>query len=337
MSYTQVELPTLKSGNVSIKPYFDSQMSNLGLEKYGMALHDGVFHEEQLACIEQNGIKRYITGLNEFAPDVKMIKDPEAREAKIKEIRAVVSELERDLNANFVEPDDADFWNKIKLLSPSNYLFWNTITIRCGNQPIYLDPIKDPHAVIKLYAIEAGGFSILAKSYEDARARAVPPKFYLDKLIDTVSTKTEVKKLKNKALSELQKLFDKNTNKLFYVAKVVDGHSTQYKKSTPNDIVYDNMDKFINGEGVETNYKRAAQSFLDAAALDMETLKIKTLIKDATFYKFIAPKIDGFIYHIDTSIMMGRNPSDCLEFLRNPLNESVLISITKGVEKFWNQ
>jgi len=337
MSYTQVELPTLKSGNVSIKPYFDSQMSNLGLEKYGMALHDGVFHEEQLACIEQNGIKRYITGLNEFAPDVKMIKDPEAREAKIKEIRAVVSELERDLNANFVEPDDADFWNKIKLLSPSNYLFWNTITIRCGNQPIYLDPIKDPHAVIKLYAIEAGGFSILAKSYEDARARAVPPKFYLDKLIDTVSTKTEVKKLKNKALSELQKLFDKNTNKLFYVAKVVDGHSTQYKKSTPNDIVYDNMDKFINGEGVETNHKRAAQSFLDAAALDMETLKIKTLIKDATFYKFIAPKIDGFIYHIDTSIMMGRNPSDCLEFLRNPLNESVLISITKGVEKFWNQ
>jgi len=337
MSYTQVELPTLKSGNVSIKPYFDSQMSNLGLEKYGMALHDGVFHEEQLACIEQNGIKRYITGLNEFAPDVKMIKDPEAREAKIKEIRAVVSELERDLNANFVEPDDADFWNKIKLLSPSNYLFWNTITIRCGNQPIYLDPIKDPHAVIKLYAIEAGGFSILAKSYEDARARAVPPKFYLDKLIDTVSTKTEVKKLKNKALSELQKLFDNNTNKLFYVAKVVDGHSTQYKKSTPNDIVYDNMDKFINGEGVETNHKRAAQSFLDAAALDMETLKIKTLIKDATFYKFIAPKIDGFIYHIDTSIMMGRNPSDCLEFLRNPLNESVLISITKGVEKFWNQ
>jgi hypothetical protein len=200
-----------------------------------------------------------------------------------------------------------------------------------------LDPAKDPYDMIKLYAIEAGGFSILAKSFEDARSRAVPPKFYLDKYIDTVSTKTEVKKLKNKALSELQKLFDKNTNKLLYVAKVVDGNSVQYKKSTPNDIVYDNMDKFINGEGVELNKKRAAQSFLDASLLDMETLKLKAIIKDSTYYKYIALKADGFIYHVETSNMMGRNPSECVEFLKNPLNEAVLVSLTKEVEKFWNK
>ena len=73
MSYTVVELPTLSKGHVSIKPFFDPSMSNLGLEKYGMSLHDGVFHEEQLACIEQNGIKRYVTGLNEFAPEIKLL------------------------------------------------------------------------------------------------------------------------------------------------------------------------------------------------------------------------------------------------------------------------
>jgi hypothetical protein len=337
MNYTIVELPTLKTGGISIKPFFDPNMSNLGLEKYGLSLFDGVFHEEQMACIEMNGIKRYITGLNEFAPDVKLIKNDDEREAKINEIRTVVSQLERELGANIVEVSDPEFWNKVKLLSPSNYEFWGRITIRCGNQPVQLDPVKDPYDLIKLYAIEAGGFSILAKSYEDARAKAVPPKFYLDKLIDTVSTKTEVKKLKNKALAELQKLFDKNTNKLFYVAKIVDGNSTQYRKATPHDVIYDNMDKFINGDGVETNKKRAAQSFLDAANLDMETIKLKALIKDSTYYKFIAPKADGFIYHVETSALMGRNPSDCVEFLRNPLNESILISITKGVEKFWNQ
>ena len=64
---------------LSIKPFFDSQSSNLGLEKYGLALFDGVFHEEQLACMEQNGIKRYITGLNEFAPEIKLIKDKDER------------------------------------------------------------------------------------------------------------------------------------------------------------------------------------------------------------------------------------------------------------------
>ena len=47
----------------------------MGLEKYGLSLHDGVYHEEQLACIENNGIKRYVTGLNEFAPEIKLIKD----------------------------------------------------------------------------------------------------------------------------------------------------------------------------------------------------------------------------------------------------------------------
>ena len=82
------------------------------------------------------------------------------------------------------------------------------------------------------------------------------PKFYLDRLEESASINTEIKKLKNKALAELQKLFDKNQNKLFYVAKNLDINGAQYKKSTPNDIIYDNMDKYINGEGVEKNLKR---------------------------------------------------------------------------------
>jgi len=338
MSLTIVSTPyDVKSGTISIKPYFDPNSSNLGLEKYNMSLYDGVFHEEQLACIDRNGIQRYITGLNEFAPEVKLIQDTELREAKVKEIRTVVAQLEKELAANIIDIADPDFWNKVKLLKPDNNEFWNRIVIRCGNQQVLIDPAKDPYDLIKLYAIEAGGFSMIATSYEAARSAAVSPKFFLDKYVDTVSTKTEVKKLKNKALSELEKLFNKNQNKLFYVAKVVDGNSVQYKKSTPNDIIYDNMDKFINGEGVETNLKRAAESFIDSSALDMETLKIKSIIKDATFYKFIALKSDGFIYHIDSSVMMGRNVSDCIAFLKNPLNDNVLLDLTTKVEKYWHQ
>ena len=262
MNYSIVSLAeTAKSGSISVKPFFDPNKSNLGLEKYGLSLFDGVFHEEQLACLDRNGIRRYLTGLNEFAPEVKLIKDPQEREAKIQEIRRVVSELERDLAANMIDPKDPDFWNKVTVLQPNNDDFWSKITLRCGNEPVYLDPTKDAHDLIKIYAIESGGFSMVAKSFDDARSRAVPPKFYLDKYVETVSTKTELSKLRNKAISELTKLFDKNQNKLLYVAKVVDGNSVQYKKSTPNDIVYDNMDKFIRGEGVENSVKRAAQMF----------------------------------------------------------------------------
>jgi len=332
-----VELPTVKSGNISIRPYFEPEKSNLGLEKYGLSLFDGVFHEEQLACLEQNGIKRYITGLNEFAPDIKNLKDPDLREAKITEIRNVVAKLEAELAANIIDAADPEFWNKVKLLRPNNDEFWNRITVRCGNEPVFLDPAKDPYDLIKLYAIEAGGFSIVARSFEEARRMPTPPKFYLDKLEETVSTKTEVKKLRNKALAELQKLFDKNTNKLFYVAKVVDINSTQYKKSTPNDILYDNMDKYINGETVETNKKKTAERFLEVVDLDMETLKLRAMVKDATYHKIIATRGDGFIYHMQSGTMLGKTPSDVVEYLKNPLNEQVLVDVQGKVEKTWNK
>jgi len=336
MSVTIVSLAeTAKSGSITVKPFFDPNKPNLGLEKYGLALFDGVFHEEQLACIERNGIKRYITGLNEFAPEVKLIADKEVREAKIKEIRTIVAQLERELATNVVDPEDPEFWNKVQLLQPNNHDFWEKISMRCGNEPVHLDPAKDPYDLIKLYAIDAGGFSIICKSYDEARSKAVPPKFYLDRFVDTVSTKTEVSKIRNKALAELIKMFDKNQNKLFYVCKVVDGNSVQYKKTTPNDVMYDNMDKFITGQGIETNLRRAAQTFLDACALDMETLKVKSLVKDATYYKFISPKADGFIYHTDSASMMGRNVSECIEYLKNPLNDSILLDLTKKVEKYW--
>lgn len=326
-----------KSGSISIRPYFDPKISNLGLEKYGQALFDGVFHEEQLALIERNGIKRYLTGLNEFAPEVKLIQDKTQREAKIRDIRTSVAQLERELAANVIDIEDVAFWDKVKVLKPDNDEFWSKITLRTGNKIMYLDPTRDPYDLIKIYAIEAGGFSGVAKSYEDARSRSVSPKFYLDKYVETVSTKTELTKTRNKALAELQKLFDKNQNKLFYVAKVIDGNSTQYKKSTPNDVIYENMDNYITGNGIEPNLKRAAESFLTAVNLDMETLKIKAIVKDCTFYKFISPKADGFIYHLDSGSMMGRNPSDCIDYLKNPLHENILVDLTKKVEEYWNK
>jgi hypothetical protein len=335
-SVTIVEkYPQNKKSNIVIRPYFNPLVDNMGLQKYGLSLFDGAFHEETIACLEINGIKRYLTGLNEFAPDVKNLPDEE-QEAKIKQIRQVVAQLEKELAANVLDPEDKDFWNKVKLLRQDNSDFWDKIKIRVGNEPVHLEPATDPYDLIRLLAIEAGGFSIVAKSLEDARTLPNPPKFYLDRLEESSSVKTEVKKLRNKALSELQKLYDKNTNKLLYIARVLDPNSSQYKKSTPNDVVYDNMDKFINGDLIEKDKMKSAQKFLDAANLDMETLKIKAIVKDSAFYKFISSKADGFIYHTQTSTMMGRTQIDIVEYLKNPLNEELLIDLTKKVEKYWN-
>lgn len=335
-NFTMVETGhgTVKKTAIAVRPFFDNSVSNMGLESYGLSLYDGVKHFEQLACLEQNGVIRYLTGLNEFAPEIKLLKG-EDKEARIKEIRTAIAELETELAANVLDVEDPQFWNKVKLLKPDNKEFWNRINIACGNEPVFLDP-NDPYDRIKLYAIEAGGFSIVAKSFDDARSRAVPPKFYLDKQEQTVIARTEYKKMRNKALSELQKLFDKNSTKLFYVAKVVDGNSTQYRKSTPNDVMYENMDLYINGEGVESNKERAAKSFLEAVGMDMETLKIKSIVRDSVFFKYIINKADGYIYHAKTNALLGRNVSDVVEYLKNPLNEDVLTDLNKACEKFWN-
>jgi hypothetical protein len=307
----------------------------MGLEQYGLSLHDGVFHEESLACLEMNGVKRYITGLNEFDPKVKML-PPKEKKAKIAEIRKVVSELEAELAANQVDVEDKDFWNKLTVMKPDNSKFWDKITLRCGNDPVFLDGDVDPYDRIKLHAIRAGGFSIVAKSLKDAKSSNDNPKFYLDTVEETLTTRTELTKLKNKALTALQNLYDTNTTKLIYVSKVIDSDSVQYTKNTPNDIMYENMDEYINGRGAESNKKRAAQQFLDVSKLDMEELKIRSLIKDGLYYRFITTKAGGWIEPIDSGIRMGKRPSEVLDFLKDPNNEESLLSLMDKVDPYWN-
>jgi hypothetical protein len=323
-------------GKISVRPYVDATIENMGLENYDMVVYPNTFQEEQLAAIERNGVVRYVTGLDEFAPEVQRIANEEKKDAVINNIRHVVAELEKQLATNVIKVDDDEFWNKVQLLRPDNHDFWNKITIRCGNEPLFLKPKEDPYDLIKMMAIEAGGFDLVAKSYEDARAKARPPKFYLDKEVDTVATRTEYKKIRNKAISILDDLYGKNAKKLLYILKVLDGNSTQYKNTTPSDIIYDNLDEYINGNGVENNKERAVKTFMDATELDMETLKLKCIVKDASFYKFLVHKPDGMIYHAKKSAMLGRNVSDCVEYLKNPMHEDILIDLLEQVERYWN-
>jgi hypothetical protein len=326
-----------KNSSISIRPYTDESMSNMGLEKYNMVLFENVYHEEPIIYLDPtgNGKRRYITGLNEFAPELNSLGTDE-KEAKIKDIRECVARIETYFG-NPVKPTDPDFWSKVVTARPDNYSFWDKIKIRVSNEPVFLDPAGDIYDLIKVKAIEAGGFSLVSKSLDDIRQKGGKVKFYLDKFEETISVKTEVKKLTNEALAELHKLYKGNIDKLFLVCKVIDPHSVQYKKNTPIDVFYENMDLYINGKTVDVNKKKTAQHFLDVASSDMETLKLRAIIKDANYYRIIAPKGDGYLYHIDSNSMMGKNPSDVVEYLKNPLNEDLLKGLIKIIEGYWNE
>jgi len=325
---------TGKEQKIAIRPYFDDGKENMGLEKYGMTLHDGVYHMEDLACLELNGIKRYVTGLNEFAPAVKMLPDAE-RKAKIKEIRTVVIQLEKDLASNVIEIDDPEFWNKVQILKPDNHIFWSKIHLKVGNDPYFLDPKKDPYDLIKMYAIKAGGFSIVAKDYETVQS--IPNcRFYLDQVKKTTTAKTKPSKIRNKALATLQRLFDEDTEKLFYVAKMIDYNSAQYTRATPVDILYEAMDAHINGDGAESSKTKAALEFTAIANDSMENLTLRTLLKDGTYYQFMTNDGAGYIIESETKIKLGKTNEEVLEFFKNPLNEEVLDRLFSQTERYWN-
>jgi|TARA_R100000084_G_C4646507_1_gene147058 hypothetical protein len=321
-----------KDQTICVRNYFDPAKENMGLENYGMTLFDGVYHEEALSCLEVNGVKRYVTGLNEFAPEVKRL-NAKDRAAKVKEIRTAVASLEAELAQNIIDADDPMFWNKVKLLRPDNDTLWAKMTIKCGNEPLYLDPAKDPYDLIKIFAIKAGGFSIVAKNL--AEAKTTGARFYLDELEDTVSERTSISKIRNRALAALTNLYDTNSTKLMYVAKVVDSNSTQYIKSTPNDVIYEAMDEYIYGEGSERNREKAAKRFLDVSRLDLKELKILALIKDATMWDYITSK-GGFIVETQYNAKLGKTTEEVKLFLENPLNEEIYNGLLNRVEKNWN-
>lgn len=326
-----------KSGRIAIKPYVDPSVQNMGLENYNLVVFPGTAQREPMACIEQNGRIRYLNGLDESAPEIKGIQDTEKREAKIKEIRSIVAMLEFEKHYNELDIEDPKFWSNVQTYKPNNSEFWSKIQIECANDDIILDPVNKTEDLLIVLAIEAGGFPIVAKSLEDCKSGVHKRKWFLDRQIDTAATRVSSSKLKNKALTMLTEIADEKPRKLFYIAKLVDSNSMQYKNGTLPDVIYDNMDEFINGYGAESNVKKAANQFMDIAGLDMQELKIRSMIKDATFYKYIILKGDGLLYYAKDNVMLGRNPSEVYEYLSNPMNEDVLVKLQDQVEKIWGE
>ena len=323
-------------GKLSVQPFITNSV-NMGLEKYKYVVYPGTFQTESITCIQDGELIRYVNGLNEMAPEIQGIRDKEKKKAAILDIRTKVAYLENRLKGNNLDVNDKDFWSKVLLLKPDNVKFWESITLDLGNDKIHLDPAKNPKDYIILLAIEAGGFSLIAKSWEDARSLAKPPKWYLDYEAITVKTRTEGKKLRNKALGLLDDLFGENVSKLMLVAKVTDAYGHQYNYKTPPDVLYENMDMWINGESGDKNMVRAAKSFIDNAELSPKELRLKALCRDAAFYKILAAKPDGQIYHMDTNIPVGRNMEEAQQFFGNPVNEELLGKLMEVVEGYWKE
>lgn len=326
--------PAEFTGRISIKPYSDPNIENMGLENYGEVVFPGTAQVETLACIEQNGKLRYMNGLNEFAPEVKQIKNPEEKAAVIRQIRETIVLLERERAYNTkLDVEDKNFWEHVEMFSPNNHEIWGKIELRLGNDEILLDPKNNLDHVMLIKAIEANGFSLVANSLQEAKING--KKWFLDKQIETISATVSVVKLKNKALAKLQEIYEEAPRKLFYIAKDIEANSYMYNNSTLPDTLYEAMDSFINGLSFDSDKRRCANAFLQSSDLTVEDLKIKAIVKDANFFKFIINKADGIMYEADQNIALGRSVAEIIQYLKNPQNTDVLDILMAKVENVW--
>lgn len=336
MSEKILEEKFKNAGRISIRPNFNPKVPNMGLENYGMVIMPGTKQREPMACIEEHGQIRYLNGLDEAAPEVKSIKDPEKKAARIKEIRSIVAMLEFKSNYNKIEIDDPDFWNKVQTYKPNNREIWSKVVVECDNNTQPLDPINNTDHLLIALGIEAGGFPIIAKSKDDAGSGVQKRKWYLDRQIESAKSNASVTKIKNKALAKLDEIAEETPRKLFYIIKLISPNSMMYKDSTFIDMIYDDLDEYINGEGNEPSITKAAKQFITYSELDMKELKIRAMVKDATFYKFIILKGDGMMYYAKENVMLGRNSSEIYEYMNNPLNEDMLVRLQDDVEGMWS-
>lgn len=339
---------TSARSNVAIKCFVNPGIPNSGLETYGMSLFDGAEQIDSLFLREvSRGIFKAVNGLDETAPEILKL-PKEERDAAIQDIRETVSKVHYMLyGGDTVKTNDKDFWNKCEKLSPTNANFWGNdtefpqgFTLRLTDAGLYLD-MQNPMDILIERAVRAGGYrSLVAASIEEAYnwPYPTPPKFYLDKLENTAAINTELRKITNKAKAQLDRLRDENIEKLLVIARNFDPDPTQYKKSTPADIVYLNMDRGIDGELWEKNKRQAAQRFLDLANMSNEDLNIRSIVKCGIKYRFLDHRMEdkanktGNIYFLEDGIPIGRTIEEAVMFLKNPLNDDILLRVKAKVD-----
>jgi hypothetical protein len=320
---------------VTVRAFIDPKAKNMGLEKYNLALFEETSQKEPIRQIIQHGKERFITGLNPFAPEILEM-DEDERSVLEAEMREHVSYLEKTLNNNPVDVKDKEFWSKVELLHPSNTKFFSGIDLELENKPKGLQISKNPEHYLLWVLIKNGAFNFCAASYEDAEMAPRKPKFFLDEGAATISSKNEFEILKARASSKLLHMYENSKTKLLFITKVLDHNGSSYRYSTDKELLYQEMNNYLKAESVSASVRQKAnERFLKMADLRIEDLKMKALIKDALFFRFIEEKPDR-TYATKEGVGLGRTLLDIESFLLQGKNEDIKNLLIEKVEEQWN-
>ncbi len=324
---TTITLKNKKSVNlkrkVSIRQYIDPEVFNMGMEKMNMSVWSGESgsggHKEWLGYKTIGDKKIYLTGLDVNSDYLKEL-DEETRLQKIEEIKGVVDYLENIYG--------------VGTLDPTNSSFWNDQFFEIKGPTIALD-LEDTASLLIYYGIKGRGYSEVAPSYEYAKTSNKIHKFYLHEDQEVADVKTEVIKLRNKAKIILEELDTEDYEKLFKVSKILLPIEKGYTRKVPKSQVYSDLNDYIDGDYSKNEVKQAPKKFIEVASRDRATLNIQAMVREAIYQRYINKNSDQLLGNPQTQCSYGRNESEVIAYLSNPVNAEELMAISKRVEGYW--
>lgn len=308
----------------SIRQFVNPDDENMGLTKYNLSVFSGAGgnggFKESLGYVEKSGKRFYLTGLDEHSRNVAKISNSEKKEEVIKKLDSVRKNFEERFDGTSLKSTNNDFWQNIVL------------EVKSGVKELDMGNIDDQ---LLYYTILGGGFSQVAPSFEEARRSNYNYKFYLHVDLFEEEAKITITRIRNKAISILEEIYDSNPGKLFYVVKNVLPISKGYNKKSPVEGLYNDLSEYIMGEVIKNGKARASLAFIEHASKDMAELKLSAIIKEALQFKYIHLDDKKQYIYAETRSIVGRNPDEVHAYFLDVANNDELASLSEKIDIIW--
>lgn len=289
---------------VIIKQIPDEYAVGTGLAKYNRS--------RMPRCVDrlspaQNIDGRFITGLDENALNINTIQNQEERDEKIKEIKSLRESLESQIGFDLSGTSD----------------FWKTFSVDIDSDRDTILNRSNPMDVIRYHVLVSNGYAAPSKD-EAGNPKYFNAKYFVFTAAVEDKEKVSVRKLKDKARSELLKLENKPETMLL-IGQFLEG--PRYNKAHEADTLYTMLSDYI--EDTRSDAKDNVNNFLKVVGKDVAELQFKITIDKAIRAKVIKFKDK---YYQRGQVTLGRTVNEVYSNLQSPEFAGEFASIQNEIE-----
>jgi hypothetical protein len=289
---------------VIIKQIADDVASQFGLQKYSRSKLPGTY-DTLSPAVGQDG--RTITGIDEDAMEINLIRDDKEREKRKKEIKALRLSLEKALGGDTDLSATSEYWDDFYVkISSDNDLVLNRV---------------NPKHVINYNVLVANGYAIPSIK-ETSEPKYKNAKYYC--YSEEVSKKDTVssQKKRDEARSKLLEISE-NKDYMIMLGQYLEG--PRYNEKNTVDDLYTMLSSYIDNLREPDNLYK----FTKAIKKPVDELQFKIIIDKAIRGKVIRFS-EG--YYQRGQVTLGKDIEQVYNNLRSPEFASEFLSIKQELE-----